>query len=35
VKSRKFFQEWPKYQMTLQSDTLLVNFSGNEFQTGN
>ncbi|MBK8686832.1 MAG: hypothetical protein IPN26_18665 [Bacteroidetes bacterium] len=35
VRSRKSFREWPKYHMNLQSDTLMVKFSGNELQTGN
>jgi len=35
VRSRKFFREWPKYSMILQSDTLLVQFSGNQIQNGN
>lgn len=35
VRSRKSFREWPKCQMNLQSDTLLVKFTGNELQSGN
>ena len=35
VRSRKSFREWPKYQMNLQSDTLMVKFCRNELQTGN